>query len=280
MTAMPPRTLGSRGPAAPASQQQTNTAPQPPRGSSTPAPSQARGGLPPLPSNWTPPSPGGLTKRTDKEWDADPLAAGEHEFDAYVSKIVAWNAGGVTVTFRVSQWDREANRSGPQHGRPIRFDQQPRRAVLDAYLSDPNDEQAAKKYAYWRHDIVTAYTASGYPEDQWQRDAVGPVPPWDRFFVIAAGGLSVPVMFRLKVRAWRGTTASGVDVKSMSMIKTSDGRPFQAPLPREVPPGLATLHRWTVVETRVAGDNLATCAVLDKDCVPFPFNNMPTYKDL
>ena len=289
MPAMPPRTLGNRGAATTAPQSQPAPAMQPAHRYAAPAPTGAaappargRSGLPPAPTGWTPPAGGGggFTRKTDRDWDADPLPAGEHEFDAYVGKVVAWNSGGTTLTWRVNQWDNAANRSGPQHGRPLRFDQQPRPAVLDAYLANPDDEDARKRYGYWRHDIVTAYDDAGFPEETWTSDEAGPVPPWDRFFVVTAGGLSVPVMFRVKVRAWRGNTASGADIKSMRMIKTADGRPFQAPLPREVPPGVAQMHRWRVAEERTIGDMLATVAVLDKESVPFPFNNMPTYKDL
>jgi hypothetical protein len=230
---------------------------------------------------------GGFTKKTDKEWEADPLRDGDHEFDCYVAKIVAWTSGGVTVTLRVNQWDNSANRSEPQHGRPLKWDQQPRKRVLEDYLANPGDEKAAKRYGNWRHDIVSAYRDAGYPEDQWPKDQDGnPVPPWDRFFAVNSGGVFVPVMFTVKVRAWsmRGdnfaTPFHGLDVKSIVMIKTDEGRPFQAPLPYEVPPAVAAALRWTVAETRTIGDNLATTVVVDRNSVGFPHNNLPTYKDL
>ena len=256
--------------------------------------SPGRSGLPPPPAGWTPPPPGAgnFDRRTDKEWDEDhPLRDGTHEFDAYVTKIVAWSAGGVTVTLRVSQWDRGANRSGPDHGRPLRFDQQPRKRLLER-LADPADEKAATAYGNWRHDIVTAYTDAGFPEETWASEGEGDNrivhPPWDRFFVQQIGGVVVPVTLHVAVRAWsmKGDGGRydkpfrGLDIKSLHVIKAADGRPFQAPLPREVPPGLAQLHRWRVAEERTIGDGLATVAVLDKESVPFPFNNMPTYKDL
>jgi len=296
---MPPRTLPNRGAATPAQptqnyQQPPASPPQRAHGGAAQAGGPARGGrgLPPPPTGWTPPAHGdggGFTRRTDKEWDEDhPLRDGEHELDAYVTKVVAWNAGGVTVTFRVSQWDRDANRSGPHHGRPLRFDQQPRRSLAER-LRDPADEKAARQYGNWRHDIVTAYTDCGFPEESWQRDDVGPVPPWDRFFVQQVGGLVIPVMLRVKVRAWSMKSETryvhdrafhGLDVKSITVVRDGGGRPFQAMLPREVPPGVAQMHRWRVAEERTIGDGLATVAVLDKESVPFPHNNLPTYKDL
>jgi hypothetical protein len=257
-----------------------NNQPPAPRGS----------GLPPPPQGWTPPAPGsggGFTKKTDKEWEADPLKDGDHEFDAYVAKIVAWNGGGTTITWRINQWDNSINRSGPQHGRPLKWDQQPRKKVWDAFVANPSDQKAQDRYYNWRYDLVSSYKDAGFPEDSWPKDQAGnPVPPWDRFFTVNSGGVFVPVMFSLKVRAWsmRGegyaTPFCGLDVKSMTMIKDQAGRPFQAPLPYEVPPSVAAAMRWPVSETRTIGDNLATVAVVDRNSVGFPHNGMPTYKDL
>ncbi len=280
------RTLGNRG-GAPAPQQQAQ---QPAPARQAPQAQAPRGGgLPPPPAGWTPPAPGsggGFQKKTDKEWDAEPLRDGEHTFDMYVAKIVAWNSGGTTLTWRVNQWDRAANRSGAQHGRPVRWDQQPRKKVLEEYLANPHDEKAAKRYGNWRHDIVSAYRDAGHPEESWPKDQAGnPVPPWDRFFAVNVGGVFVPVMFTVRMRAWSMSSDGrepfrAVDVQSVTMIKTDDGRPFQAPLPYEVPEPVARAMRWIVAETRDLPNNLATVAVIDRNSVGFPHNNMPTYKDL
>lgn len=299
---MPPRTLGApAGQAAPQRQRQQ----QQPANAPVEAQSQALaaqsaqtsasrgGGLPPPPTGWSAPSPGaGFKKRTDAEWDDYPLKDGEHTFDAYVSKIIAWSSGGVTVTLRVTQWDNNAGpsgRSGPDHGRPLRFDQQPRKKVLDEYRANPNDQKAVDRYCNWRHDLVSTYVACGFPEDSWERDADGNVvPPWDRFFVRQHAGGVVPVVLSVRVRAWSmrdntgryATPFHGLDFKSMHVLETQQKTPFQAPLPYEVPVALANQHRWGVAETKAIGDNLAVVAVLDRNTLSMPHGNLPTYKDL
>ena len=298
---MPPRTIGA--PAGQAAPQRQQNAPAPtgaqqaarPNHAATPAaPASSRGGgLPPPPTNWTPPPPGSgnAGKRTDKEWESYPLRDGEHTFDAYVSKIIAWNSGGVTVTLRVTQWDRAANRSGPDHGRPLRFDQQPRKKVLDEYLANPNDQKAVDRYCNWRHDLVSAYLACGFPEDSWERDGDDIIPPWDRFFVRQHGGAVVPVVLSVTVRAWSmrdntgrySTPFHGLDVKSMHVVETAQKQPFQAPLPYEVPVALANQHRWGIAETKTIDKNnvpIAVVAVLDRNALTLPHAGLPTYKDL
>ncbi len=216
---------------------------------------------------------GGYEKRDDAYWEAHPLSPGKdgatYTFASYVSKIVWWNNGGVTVTCKVSDWDRDANRPREHHGRPIDWRQ------------TASDKQRAsdKAYAFWRADLVGAYTAGGWPEESWPKNGEHPAPPWHLFFVHqAADGLMVPIMFGMEVRVTPPRSGNGVFVNVKKVVPVPG--PVQAPMPYEVPPGLAELHRWKVAEHRTFGASNTPSAKLDKDQIPMAHLGMRTWKDL
>src|SRR5574338_448737 len=111
------------------------------------------GGLPPPDPNA---GDGGFEKRDDAYWDAHPLKPGPHEFDCYVSKIVWWANGGITVTFRVTDWDHAANRPNEHHGRQFAWEQ-------------GHGKRTGAAYNAWRAEIVGAYAAGDWPEEKWPK---------------------------------------------------------------------------------------------------------------
>ena len=251
------KTFGNSKPAAP----QNNAAPawgapqQPQQQPAAQTPSRPAmpamgGGLPPANPNIDTSQRGGgnfRTKRTrEDEWDDAPLKLGESEFDAVVSDITWWR-DGVSVKFSVHAWDREGGHpsnytrsdgvTDTHHGRPIKWE--------NFFALDPSAYE--KAYAFWRRDLVQAYTDCGWPEDQWPKDAKNnPAPPWHLFFVHQApDGTAVPVMLRVKVRAY--DDKNGNRRVSVVSVRHLQG-PVQAPMPFRIPPALAEYHRWKVAK--------------------------------
>ena len=252
------KTFGSSKPAAP----QNNAAPawgapQQTQQPAAPTPSRPAmpamgGGLPPANPNIDTSGPAGgpyrEKRKKDDEWEDAPLPVGEHEFDANVSDVTWWR-DGVSVTLRVNAWDPKAGNNGlpinyirrdgvrdTHHNRPIKWE--------NFFASPAANEKA---YAFRRRDLVQAYTDCGWPEDQWPKDAKGnPAPPWHLFFVHQApDGTAVPVMLRVKVRAY--DDKNGVRRVSVVSVHHLQG-PVQAPMPFRIPPALAEFHRWKVAK--------------------------------
>lgn len=248
------------------------------------APSIGGAGLPPPPpdvdtSEREGDGGGGYVKKDDAYWADHPLRAGTYEFFAYVSKVIWWGPDGVAVTFRVVDWDNATGRSREHHGRPIRWDQSMRAEMLERYAS--GDEKAKKAFAFWRRDIVGAYTACGFPEDVWEKKPDGSVvPPWHLFFVHGCpDGTRVPIMLQIKVVV-QPQREKFPNVRSIIRVNG----PLQAPLPYDVHPPLAEFHAWRVKETRtinVPSKGYSTeVAVLDKDQFVMGHCGLATYKDL
>src|SRR5574338_141095 len=225
-----------------------------------------------------PPDPnageGGFEKRDDAYWDAHPLKPGPHEFDCYVSKIVWWANGGITVTFRVTDWDHAANRPNEHHGRQFAWEQ-------------GHGKRTGAAYNAWRAEIVGAYAAGDWPEEKWPKaDNGNPAPPWHLFWIHqCSDGLVVPTCLRVQVNKTPPTERGNgfVNVKRVAPLRTGDGQPFQAPMPFELPRDVAELHGWRVGDARsIVKDDvvIATTVKVDKDAVPLGHLGLPTYKDL
>lgn len=228
------------------------------------------GGLPPPPAGFDPNSGGGggggFVKRDDDYWRDHPLFEGTHHFTLYVNKIKWWGLDGYSVDFRVTEWDRATNRSGDNHGRPIAWQQSMMASKMWEWQN--GDEKAGRAYGHFRHRLVTAYAACGWPEERWEVDDTIPqsewqvdprtgqkvpprCPPWHQFFVHQlANGLVVPVVLAAEVVVERGRE-KWPEVRRLSVVTDSQRKvPFEAPLPYEVPPAVAAFHRWEVKETR------------------------------
>lgn len=243
-------------PTPPATTQQSRSAAQAPRSAAF-----GGGGLPPPPPGFDPSAVGErFVKRDDAYWDAHPLDAGSYNFVVYVSKIKWWGADGYSIEFKVSDWDRETNRPTVHgyyrdgngivhHGRPIAWQQSMMASKMWEYAN--GDEKAGRAYGHFRHKIVAAYTACGWPEERWEIDSGSPCPPWHQFFVHPlANGLVVPVVLAAEVVVERGRE-KWPEVRRLSVVTDSQRKvPFEAPLPYEVPPAVAAFHRWGVKETR------------------------------
>lgn len=218
-------------------------------------------------------------RRDDAYWLEHPLKAGTYEWDMVVTKIVSWLSGGTTITFRVVQWDHAAFAPGPHHDRQITWDQARPELVARFDLPGEEGEKARRGYAAFRAALVSAYTACGWPEDQWPGAPDNPTPPFWLFFVHTCDdGTVVPVTLHAKVVVQPRRERWPI-ITEIRQILTSDGRPFQAPLPYCVPEALAEEHRWGIAEMKWFSDK-AHVAVLDRESIAFPHANFPTYKDI
>lgn len=249
-----------------------------------PAPRALAGyaGLPPPPDDVKIPEHTGPKEvRDDAYWEAHPWRPGTYVLDAYVQKLVAWASGGVDVTFRILDWNNETNRSGENHGRPFKF-QQSREDLMERYNA-PGEvgEKARRGYAYWRRDLVAAYTSAGWPESSWPKNGQHPVPPWWLFWVhTCPDGVVVPVTLSLKIVV-KPTRHKWPDLAEMSVVTTEgpNPRPYQAPLPYCVPEQVALEHRWSIAEKKWWGDKAEVC-LLDRNALALPHAGLYTYKDL
>jgi hypothetical protein len=240
-----------------------------------PSPSRGfGGGIPPHDPN-AKDTGGDFEKRDAAYWESHPIAPGSYTFDCYVSKIVWWADGGISVMLRVTQWDRAANRPGEHHQREFRWDQTPGKRTGSALNR-------------WRDELIRAYQGCGYPDEHaWPKDGDKPCPPWHEFFVYEApDGRHVPIVLtvRLSVTPPSERGSGFTNIKSVSPIamKGQHDR-VQAPLPYEVPADIATFHNWRHGDPKhIAKDgrHLATVVPIDKDCVPLGHLGMSTYKDL
>lgn len=206
----------------------------------------------------------------------------------FVSKIIWWGTDGPRVTFKVTDWDRDANRPREHHGRPIRWDQQKDAEMMARFVS--GDEKAKKAFAFFRKDIVGAYTACGWPEEKWPRgDDGNPAPPWHLFFVHScADGTRVPILLSVTV-AVQPMREKFPTVKAVSVVPG----PIQAPLPYDLPPEAAAFYGWKISDRRTIEcrervtkngyryDAMSVdVVVVDKFAVPMPHLGMRTYRDL
>ncbi|HEY8377465.1 MAG TPA: hypothetical protein VIK91_13310, partial [Nannocystis sp.] len=219
---------------------------------------------------------GAFEKRDKAYWDANPLTAGSYTFHAYVSKIVWWSDNGIGVTLRVVDWDRDENRPRKHHGRDIGWSQ------------TPGNRQGGA-YNMWRAELVGAYAAGGWPEESWPKDEAGnPAPPWHNFWTWkTADGLVVPLMLTIRVTVTPPSSkGSGfTNVKSVALLSgdPNNFRPYQAPMPFELPQPIAEYHGWPFGEPRsfmTGSGNGATVVPIAKDAVPLGHCGMLTYKDL
>ena len=237
-------------------------------------------GLPPAdPSVDTSGGGGGYEKRDDSYWDAHPFASREEPYvlTCYVSKIMLWASGEPVVHFKAMDWDKDANRPGAHHQRPV-----PDRWGWKQTPS-PKQVENPKAYAYWRRDIVKCYASCGYPEADWPTDEAGsPVPPWFRFFVHQGpDGLFVPIMFNVHVKVEAARATHGVFANVRDVVPLPG--PVQAPMPWEVPPLIAHSCKWNIAEERtIAGKDgsVTHIAVVDKNTIPLGHLGMRTWKDL
>lgn len=288
---MTTRRLGGSAPPPPSSA--PSHAPVPPQASAPPprpavVPAAAPKGPRVLPGAGTlPPPPPGTEasvpreRRDDEYWQKNPLRAGTYEWDLVVVKIVSWLSGGTTITFRVVQWDNAAKAPGPHHDRQITWDQA-RPDLVNRFENPGEDgERARNGYAAFRGALVAAYTACGWPEDQWPGAPDNPTPPFWLFFVHTCGdGTVVPVTLHAKVVVQPKRERWPV-ITEIRQILTNENpaRPFQAPLPYCVPEALAHEHGWPIGEMKWFSDK-AHVALLDREAIAFPHANLPTYKDL
>lgn len=242
------------------------------------SPFASAGGLPPA----TYDGPEGGGNRDDDYWQAHPLSPGDYTFVAAVRKAIMWGNGEVSVTFQAQEWDREANRPGPHHMRPVPDKWGWKQTI------PPNVATDSLRYKRWRSELVGAYTAGGWPESSWEKDpsTQGPVPPWYRFFIHeCADGSHVPIMLLVSVNVTfpRDGMGSFINVKSVIPVLVN-GAPVQAPMPREVTPDLAAYHKWKHGEVKQIvsnRDNSVTQLVpLDKDQFAVGHLGMMSWKDL
>lgn len=233
------------------------------------------GGLPP--ATVEPGDGGTREKRDDAYWADHPLGVGDHTFVCYVKAVLWSSSNEVSVKFQAQDWDRDTNRPGPHHQRP----------VPDRYgwKQTARPGISEKGYANWRRDLVASYTAGGFPEESWERDASGgPVPPWHRFFVHECpDGSHVPIMLAVvcNVPPPNGTSLF-CNVKQVVPIYI-DGKPYQAPMPFEVHPDLAAFHKWRHGEVKqIAGKvgSVTQLVPLDRDQFALGHLGMATYKDI
>lgn len=263
-----------------------------PRPSSPPAPAARipsfAGGsaLPPADPSIDTSQRGPIEKRDDEYWRSHELQPGTYNFIAYASKVIEWSTGRLAITLKVSDWDREANRPRPSHDRPIDWDMSRPDLALKMQDGDPVvAEKGRKGYAYWRRDIVEAFTAAGHPEASWPKDQRGNplIPWWLVLFHQCPDGVFVPVALGIKVVVEPGRQR-WPKVAAVAQVQAG-GRPVQAPLPYAVVPALAADLRWGVAEVKWWGKpdgamGQAEVAVLDRNSVPFPHAGLSTYKDL
>jgi hypothetical protein len=232
-------------------------------------------------------------RKNDDDWDnlsarggikanGEP-GGGTYHFDAFVNKVIEWAAGRESVVFRVNQWDRATNRSGPHHGRPIEWRQNMHDKVIDRMSADnPDTEDRGKAqfaYSRWRRDIVGLYTACGWPESDWAKGEDGnPKAPYDEFFAHQCkDGVFVPIMFRMTVVV-EPKRERWPEIRALAPI-TVNGNFVQAPMPFFLPPAAATRLGWTIADTDTWKDG-TTVAKIDRESVILGHLNLPTYKEI
>jgi hypothetical protein len=277
-----PKTFGGGAQAATPPRPQQAPAASSQRASAT-SPFATAGGLPPATYEGEVGS-GNFEKRDDDYWQAHPLSPGDYTFAAYVRKAIMWGSGEVSVTFQAQDWDKDANRPGPHHMRP----------VPDKYgwkqTIPPNVATDSPRYKRWRSELVGAYTAGGWPEDSWEVDPTtqGPVPPWYRFFVHeAADGSHVPIMLAVvcNVPPPNREKGSGLFTNVKKVVPVViNGAFVQAPMPWEVTPDLAAYHKWKHGEVKQIVSNkdssVTQLVPLDKDQFAVGYLGMTSWKDL
>lgn len=230
------------------------------------------------------PSPGeGGGGGTGKKWDEfTTLTAGKYTFNACVGAIstltTKTGTRGTIVEWKVL--------GGDEAGRPIGWNQTP-----------PPESSDARK-AFWRGQIIKAFSAGGWTWDEnaetgwpgWPKvcdrdgnpckDANGKdikATPWDTFFVEhCADGIYVPVCFEIEVSVNAGHEKYP-DVTAVRRILDDSGRPVQAPMPRKVPEWLASEYNWYGESAIVAGNPAVN---LDWKQIPLRHAGLATYKDL
>lgn len=257
-------------PARPAPPMQQRQPAPPPTPAAPPARMGFGAGIPPRDPN-AGDGGGDFEKRDADYWRAHPLKVGTYYFFAFVSKIVMWADGGVTLTLRVSEWDRDQRRPGEHHGRNISWPQGPGNRSGDALNR-------------WRAEIIKAYQAAGYADETaWPQSSDGaPCPPWHEFWVQQMpDGLYVPCLLGIEVNVPPPREGMGL-FTNVKKVARMDG-PVQAPMPFELPEQVATLYGWRFGQERHItkdGRHLATTVPIDKDCVPLGHLGLKTYKDI
>lgn len=259
----------------------------PPRGASLP---------PPPPDIDTSGKGGGPREvRDDAYWAKYPLCVGSYTIHWCVNKIVDWGVNGITVVLKGIDWDASINGPGPHHLRPMEWPQTMRAEIIARMSGDTEDAKKARKaFAYFRHNLVSNYVSLGRPEDTWVKDEAGnPVPPWYDFFVHRMpDGVAVPCVLRSRVGV-QAKREKFPNLHEMTIVRSPDGSPVQAPMPFEVVPYVAEVHGWRTTETReinVNGrttdkgfryDAFTTSVVrVDRDAVPLGHLGLATYKGL
>jgi hypothetical protein len=228
---------------------------------------------------------GGYEKRDEDYWSAHPLSPGDYTFVAYVRKAIMWGNGEVSVVFQAQQWDKQTNRPGDHHQRPVPDKWGWKQTI------PPNVATDSPRYKRWRSELVGAYTAGGWPEETWEKDprTQGPVPPWYRFFVHeCADGSHVPIMLAVVCNVPPPNREKGTglfcNVKKVVPIRIGDNALVQAPMPWEVTPDLAAFHKWKHGEVKQivsSKDGSVTQLVpLDKDQFAVGHLGMTSWKDL
>lgn len=234
-------------------------------------------------------------KRDDAYWAAHPLRAGTFTIHWYVNKIMDWGVNGITVSLRGIDWDASINRPGPHHGRPLDWPQNMRAEIIARMSGDSEDAATARRaFAYFRRDLVSNYVSLGRPEETWIKDADGAVvPPWYDFFVHRMpDGVVVPCVLRCRVGV-QAKREKFPNLHDMTIVRSPDGSPVQAPMPFEVVPYVAEVHGWRTTETREINVNgrttdrgfrydafTTTVARVDRDAVPLGHLGLRTYKEL
>lgn len=271
-----PKSFGGGSPAS--SHQQASAQQRPPAVS----PFASAGGLPPATYEGEVGS-GNFEKRDEEYWQAHPLSPGDYTFLAYVRKAIMWGSGEVSVSFQAQDWDREANRPGPHHMRPVPDKWGWKQTI------PPNVATDSPRYKRWRSELVGAYTAGGWPEDAWEKDprTNGPVPPWYRFFVHeCADGSHVPIMLAVvcNVPPPNREKGSGLFCNVKKVVPVIiEGALVQAPMPWEVTPDLAAFHKWKHGEVKQIVDKAGVftqLVPLDKDQFAVGHLGMTSWKDI
>ena len=237
-------------------------------------------------------------KRDDTYWREHQLPAGTYKFRLFVNKIQIWANDEPRVEWKVIDWPKGSNRSGPHHTRPILWEQVKDEDFMSRVAN--GDEGPRKAYAYFRRDLVAAYASAGFREETWDLTADDPplpVAPYYRFFVRRLpDGIVVPMAFSatVTVQPKREKYPPRIsDLRVVAPPADSGAQFYQAPLPWEVAPFIAEMHGWSherksfTIPARDATESRRArpayemhVARVSKDAVSLGHAGLPTYKDM